>query len=429
MVPSYFNAGHHLPVFQVGQYLRETIGAEVKCIDAAALNYTWRDVCVLLAQPYDAICVMNDLDGIDGFARFVHYARDLAPRARLITFGRLSGYIPGFFERYGFDAIAYAGDYEAAVAAVLQSADRSAVPGVAVLKDGSYVYTPGAITLSADHWTFPDVREIPYSAYDSMYRDDLKKFCGIPDRRELVVPVARGCPINCQYCDVPKLQGRKERRVDVDRVLDYIEESLRVAEFEYVSFYAPTFTLNRRWVLDLCEKKRDRGIDIPWKCVTTLSHIDSDLLTEMAKAKCVRVSIGLETLDPTVSHLLPKAKQDVEERLRRLLDDCARTGVELNCFVMLGMPGESPEGIQHTIETVRNAGARVRPTVYTPYQELRADMTELEVSMLNRQLVFDADEVNKDLVYDLLYRNSRDVPTPTTHRIPVRLKRKGVVAV
>ena len=46
MVPSYFNAGHHLPIFQVAAYIRKNVpDAKVTCIDGAALNLTWRDLC------------------------------------------------------------------------------------------------------------------------------------------------------------------------------------------------------------------------------------------------------------------------------------------------------------------------------------------------------------------------------------------------
>ena len=431
MVPSYFNAGHHLPVFQVGQYLREKIpGAEVTCVDAAALNYTWRDVCHLLADAPDVVCVMNDLDGIDGFPRFMRYVREFAPRARTVTFGRLSGYIPRFFERYLFDGIVCAGDYESAVCAFLTTPSTSDVPGVASRRGGTYVRAPGELALAADEWVFPDVSEIPYSAYDVLYGDDLRKFCGIPERRELVVPIARGCPINCAYCDVPLLQGRKERRVAVEIVLDYIQRCLSTTHFEYVSFYAPTFTLNRRWVLDFCRLKRESGLDIPWKCVTTLSHIDTAILDEMARAGCVRVSIGLETLDPSAAALLPPSKRAVEDDLRGVLHDCAQLGIELNCFLMLGMPAEQPEGVQvHGRHAVARGSShstnRLHALSFASRRHVRARGLDAEPAD-HPDVDGDADgRADKEFLYRVLYRNGADIPTNAMHRIPVRFARSA----
>ncbi|MDD9140044.1 MAG: hypothetical protein NQ127_03970 [Candidatus Cardinium sp.] len=51
-IPSYFNAGHHLPIFQVAAYLRHKTHHTVDTVDAAALNFHWKDVCDLLIKGY-----------------------------------------------------------------------------------------------------------------------------------------------------------------------------------------------------------------------------------------------------------------------------------------------------------------------------------------------------------------------------------------
>ena len=100
-----------------------------------------------------------------------------------------------------------------------------------------------------------DVNEIPYQAYNNMYKNDLNKFCGIPHRQELVVPAVKGCPVGCAFCDVPFMQGKKERRMPVDDVVAYIEDAFNKQPFEYFTFYAPTFTLNYDWVNELTKSR------------------------------------------------------------------------------------------------------------------------------------------------------------------------------
>ena len=56
-IPSYFNAGHHLGVFQVAAYLRKNSkAAKVVAIDAAALNITWKEICDVLTGEIMDIC-------------------------------------------------------------------------------------------------------------------------------------------------------------------------------------------------------------------------------------------------------------------------------------------------------------------------------------------------------------------------------------
>jgi radical SAM superfamily enzyme YgiQ (UPF0313 family) len=391
-VPSYFNAGHRLPIFQVAAYLRRSSCVSgVECVDAGALNMSWKEVGDLLFQGrFDLIAVANEYDAIEGVDRLVRYTRALAPKARLVTFGRLSHQIPRFFERYGFDAIVESGDYEAGVGEVVRAlVHRSEnVPGVAIRTGEAWVRParPGRFLDPAD-WALPEIDEIPYSAYDRMYRRDENKFCGLPGRRELVVPVARGCPVACEFCDVPLREGYRERRLPVAAVLRYIEDSFAAASFEYVSMYAPTFTLNRPWVDALCRGFIERGARYMWKCTTTIHHLDQPLVELMAQSGCVRISVGLETLEPEAQQHLPQLKHIERSRFEAVSTWCRQTGIELNCFIMVGMPGASLEGTKETVDMVHAQGARLRPTVYTPFSQLDADGDEGSVSAYNRQLL------------------------------------------
>lgn len=390
-LPTYFNAGHHLPVFLASAYLRRCLGdsASVDALDAAALNVTWRELDDRLWDGgYDVIACMNDLGEMPVLGELVARARALLPGVRIVTFGRLSSRIPAFFERYDVDGIVRDGDYEAGLLAFVRrlSDERQPAPGVAVRVDGRWLPPtgPGAL-LPVEEWALPDVGEIPYEAYDRLYSRERSGFCGLPGRRELVIPVARGCPIRCDFCEVWRREGLRERRLPVGRVVDYIRDCRGRLPFGYVSMYAPTFTLRRRWVLELCDALIDLG-DVAWKCTTTLEHLDEALLERMAASGCGRVSVGVETLEPAAQSLLPKVKHCPTEQFDRVAECCARLGIELNCFVMLGLPGSTVEGTLATAAHIRARGGRLRPTFYAPYHEMRPDMEEHDIARYNRQL-------------------------------------------
>ncbi|GAB3966631.1 B12-binding domain-containing radical SAM protein [Streptomyces sparsus] len=423
-VPSYFNAGHHTPLYMTAGHLRTLSGTtRVDTCDAGATQMNWKAVGDLLHQEqYDLIAMMNDFDAVDGFERFVMYARELSPHSKLVTFGRLSSMNPGFFARYDLDAVVQSGDYECGVAAYLRAMTAGAVtgglPGVGV-REGERWHPPtgpGA-ALDPGEWVLPDVEEIPYESYDRLYSDDTHKFCGIPFRRELVVPAARGCPVNCEFCEVPAIFGLRERRLSVDQVVDYVERSYRVAPFEYVAFYAPTFTLDRTWVKELCARFLDGPVSPRWKCATTVHHLSEELVALMGRAGCVRISVGLETLEPDGHGGLPRTKRIEEERFRQLARWCDDAGVELNAFVIVGLPGTTIEGVHRTREVVRDVGARFRPTVYTPLHEMTPTMTPLEISRFNRQLTsFPAGE-DATGVYEAVF-GREDRPTTVYKQVP-----------
>lgn len=388
-VPTYFNAGHRLPVFTVAAYLRrQPEVTEVVALDAGALNATWKELADrLITGGFDLIAVMNELGVAEPVGRLAQYARQLSPGARIVTFGRLSSEVPELFRRYDLDAIVHSGDHEAGVAAYARSLGTpgTPLPGVSIVADGRWSAPAPGVFLDPAEWAFPDVTEVPYEAYDRLYRDDRQRFCGIPDRRELVVPVARGCPVNCSFCEVPRQQGLRERRRSVASVLGFMEASFARLPFEYAAMYAPTFTLDRAWVAELCAALIARGAPYRWKCATTVHHLDAELVAVMAQSGCVRISVGVETFDPPARATLPRVKRLDEARLATVAGWCTANGIELNCFVIVGMPGQSLAGARYTIERLTALGARVRPTIFTPYHEMDPALDEADVARFDRQ--------------------------------------------
>jgi anaerobic magnesium-protoporphyrin IX monomethyl ester cyclase len=435
-VPSYFNAGHHLPVFTVAADLRKRNHA-VDTLDAGALNTHWRAFGERLHRgAYDAVVIVNEFDHVEGVRRAADYTRALLPDALIVTVGRLSYQVPGFFRTLDLDAIVSSGDYETGVALALEwhEAGRTAAKGLAGVSirtaagwldpDGPGRWAP------ADQWTLPDISEIPYDAYDRMYQDDRNKFCGVPLRRELVVPVARGCPVGCSFCDVPAMQGLRERRISVERALAYIKQSFETMPFEYVAFYAPTFTLDRAWVRRLCAALREEPRRYPWKCATTLHHLDATLIAEMAEAGCERISVGVETFEDVGRDQMPALKRCPQDRFAKVAEWCQASKVELNCFIIVGLPGTTARGAMNAIAAVGRANARARPTLYTPYEQMRPDMSERELSAFNRQLFVDPVAVRQaghdpGEFLDIVFGDDGYV-TPATDRIPGRSDRIAV---
>lgn len=427
-VPSYFNAGHHTPLYMTAGYLRRQPEVEtVTVVEAGLLNMNWKAVGDLLHQGrHDVIAIMNDIDAVDGVERFIRYARALSPDSRLVTFGRLSSMLPGCFTGLDLDAVVTSGDVEAGVVeyvrALAAGGPTGGLPGTAVRVAGEWFQqsVPGPM-LPAEEWALPDVREIPYEHYDQLYAQDTHKFCGIPFRRELVVPVARGCPIGCEYCEVHQIAGLRERRLSVSSALAYIDASKAISSFEYVAFYAPTFTLNRKWVRELADALLARPEPLRWKCATTVHHLDEELVALMGKSGCVRISVGLETLEPEGHGALPRAKRIHEEQFLELGRWCREAGIELNAFVIVGLPGTSSAGVERTREVVQAAGARFRPTVYTPFEQMAPTLTPAEVSHYNRQLLPPGLEIADDPaeLYGFVFGEERRVTT-VYERIPQR---------
>ena len=423
-VPHYINAGHTLTLFEVAAYIREKLALRTQVLDASKGDVSWMDVARMLhKEQFGVVAILHDLgSSFEGLTLFIKYCRSVSPEAKLIVFGREVNKVPNFYQRYDVDAIVESGDYEAGIRNFVQWLINSKHPlcGIAILDHGTWIRpSEKGELLPAVDWVLPDVKEINYSSYDKLYSNDENKNCGIPDRMELVVPIARGCPIGCEFCEVWKREGITERRLPVNKVIEYIKTSFAELPFEYVSFYAPTFSLKKEWVTELSNELIKLGSVYPWKCTTAMQSLDEGLIELMRRSGCIRISIGLETLGRGRDDL-PIVKRIAEERFNEVALWCKKYGVELNCFVILGLPGETLADSEYTANLVRRSGARYRPTTYEYQLVDDTNLTEEEI-IFNAQRRFLArlsfDDQKKLNV--LLF--SEENPTQIMKSIPRRM--------
>lgn len=397
-IPTYFNAGHHLPLWETGSFLRREVeDSVVDIVDAGVLNYSWKEIFDLIIKKYNLICILNEYDNTDGLRRLVEYIRLISPTTKTITFGRASGIIPKFFFNYSLDAIVKDGDFESGILDYIRfvRGDKtiSEISGLYLLSDGVYEATKKGQLLPAHEWAFPPCEELPLIDYARISLRPENRFSALPGLKELTINIARGCPVGCDFCLVPKYQGSTERRRSVESVINYIVHCKEVIDFDYISMYAPTFTLKRIWTSEFCEGIAKLGIQ--WKCCTTIKHLTSDLVEAMGKSGCIRISVGLETLDETAKDSLPRIKQIQDGQIRMLSDWCKQSNIELNCFVIVGMPNQTLDGLRHTFSYLSHIGAKVRPTVYTPYHTLTDKVSERELNLFFTRQVTNQLSVNE----------------------------------
>lgn len=106
---------------------------------------------------------------------------------------------------------------------------------------------------------------------------------------------ARGCPFGCSFCSLFTIWGRQVRYHSVDRVVREISERKEKYGTTYFSFRNGTFTLNRRRVIELCQRFLDKRLEIEWECLTRVDALDSELLTLMKDAGCRTIRVGIES--------------------------------------------------------------------------------------------------------------------------------------
>lgn len=164
----------------------------------------------------------------------------------------------------------------------------------------------------------PDLSDSPVPDFSRQARKSLRKYLiG-------VVQCSRGCPFDCEFCNVIVYVGRKMRYKPVDRIMQEIEQQARLG-YKYIFLADDNFPAGRskskailRAIRDWNQERRS-----PVKFFTQLSidiSKDDEFLELAAEAGLASVFIGIET--PNVESLietkkLQNVRTDLLEGVRR----------------------------------------------------------------------------------------------------------------
>lgn len=191
-----------------------------------------------------------------------------------------------------------------------------------------------------------DIDEIPFAARDLLRNDEYR----LPHngRPFTLINVARGCPYPCIFCLAPAYYGKALRRHSLDYViaeLELCQERLGIDQF---LFWEEIFTLDRKFGLALCEEILRRGWKIHWATTTRADRVDLELLGKMKQAGCELLGLGVES---GVQEILDRAdKREKVEDMRRAVALCRQAGMRTMGHFIFGLPGETPETIERTID-------------------------------------------------------------------------------
>ena len=160
-----------------------------------------------------------------------------------------------------------------------------------------------------------------------------------------VFPVltSRGCPYGCFYCEVRSQAAYAAH--DPERVLAEVTHLMVVYGARSFFLADPMFALDRSQALALCAGLKRLGVR--WSAMTRTDRVDPALLQAMADAGCWSLIFGVESLTPSAQTAMHKrlAVETVGPAIRA----AKAAGIEVIASAMVGLPGDSPGGVQHTV--------------------------------------------------------------------------------
>jgi radical SAM superfamily enzyme YgiQ (UPF0313 family) len=159
----------------------------------------------------------------------------------------------------------------------------------------------------------------------------------------------RGCHMECVYCSNPIVEGNRVRMRDPAVVVDELQ-GLEEQGISTVWFVDSLFNYPVDYARELCVRISERGLSIRWICTFSPTASDPGLFSIMRDAGCFQLSVGNESGSDLILDSLKKGftKKDVAVAVSRAREE----GLGVNCFLLLGGPGETRETVEESVEFV-----------------------------------------------------------------------------
>jgi radical SAM superfamily enzyme YgiQ (UPF0313 family) len=180
---------------------------------------------------------------------------------------------------------------------------------------------------------------------------------------------SRGCPFHCTYCASFLLHPKGFRRRDPHRVADEIEHCRTQLGIRDFAFYDDALLVDSdRHIHPLLDQILERGLDCRFHSPNGLhaACIDEALASKMYRAGFKTVRLGLETTDPVEQRRSgPKVSNESFQQAVGNLRAVGFQPGDITAYVLMGLPGQSPEAVKRSVAFVHECGASAQITLYS----------------------------------------------------------------
>ena len=235
------------------------------------------------------------------------------------------------------------GEFDHPVVEFAQGKPLEQILNASYIKNGKVVHNPPRPLMQTE-----DLDALPF-ATDTYQRDLTIERYNVPFLLNPFVSffTARGCPALCTFCLWPQtMSGHAWRTRSVENVAQEFRQAHKMfPQAKEFFFDDDTFNIRKDRVLALC--KLFQPVGFQWSC-TARVHSDYETLKAMADAGGRLLIVGFESGNAQILKNIKKGA--TVEMGRQFAKNCKKAGIKIHGDFIIGLPGETKESIEKTIE-------------------------------------------------------------------------------
>lgn len=215
----------------------------------------------------------------------------------------------------------------------------------------SYKESNGKVINNTDRPFNENLDDLPFAARHLL--DNARYTLPVINEPYTLIITSRGCPYSCIYCTAHQYYGKKLRLRSAGNVVDEMQECLEKHHVKNFTMWSDTFNQSKKFVMEVCGEIKKRGMEkkIRWMANSRVDHVDAEVLSEMRSSGCIGVSYGVES---GVDEILENMKKGANaQQAREAVRLTKAAGIEVLTHIIFGLPGETIETINQTIQYVK----------------------------------------------------------------------------
>ena len=196
----------------------------------------------------------------------------------------------------------------------------------------------------------PDVTATPIPRWDLI---DAK------DYGSMNIQFSRGCPFDCDFCNVTSLFGRKPRTKTPDQIVAELDAIVATGYRDAIFFVDDNLIGNKKAARELVPALQSWRQSHPGVSFFTEASInladDSKLTADLVKAGFDKVFVGIETPDEAALASCQKRqnlKRDLVADVRKL----HAAGMQVQAGFILGFDSDTPSSFNRLVEFINRSG-------------------------------------------------------------------------
>jgi len=314
-----------------------------RLLDASPHKINWQQT-IEICKDYEFLVLFTSTVGFASDVKLIRKIKEVNPSMKIAFVGPHGHIKPDETLKASEDIdFVTRGEFDHSVVQYAQGKPLSEILGVSYRHEGKIVHTAAQAQLHT-----AELDALPFAT--DIYKRDLKiENYNVPFLLNPFVSfyTTRGCPAMCTFCMWPQtISGHAWRTRSVDNVVQEVKNTLEYfPQLKEIFFDDDTFNIRKDRAIELSQKFKP--LKFQWSC-TARCHSKYEELKAMADGGARLFIVGFESGDPQILKNIKKGA--TVEMARSFMKNCRKVGIRVHGDFIIGLPGETRETIQKTIE-------------------------------------------------------------------------------